>query len=300
MKNLAFKSKEVSKRIKKRVDFVEPGGNATDICGHGTYCAGLVSKIAPEADIYIGRVARDYDSGLDENTVAEAICRALQKKGEGKAADNWDVDVLSLSLGFFPFSEVIKKALEESNWSSKLVLAAASNHGTRLPMSYPASASGVMAINSSDPEGVWSKFNPPTVPGKGLNMLGEKVSSAWITTTTTTDAKGVQTVTEDPGATKRMRGTSVATPIAAGLMALVLEAVMVELPDEDSELKSRRDFLLRLLKTHDGMTAYLAHVTKEKGGNIVPIDVLWPTLSLKTIVYEIMYWPLARRFLLFE
>lgn len=64
------KLKAIKGRIKKIVDFVDPSGNATDECGHGTHCVGLVNKIAPAADLYIGRVAKDFDSGLNTDIVA--------------------------------------------------------------------------------------------------------------------------------------------------------------------------------------------------------------------------------------
>jgi subtilisin family serine protease len=73
MKNAAFKDDTVRQRIKKRIDFLDPNGKgvARDECGHGTHCAALVNKIAPAADIYIGRVALEFDSGLDDNVVAK-------------------------------------------------------------------------------------------------------------------------------------------------------------------------------------------------------------------------------------
>lgn len=71
MNNSVFRDKEVRKRIKKRVDFVDKDGDASDICGHGTHCAGLLNRIAPSADIYVGRVAIGFEKGPDSNVVAE-------------------------------------------------------------------------------------------------------------------------------------------------------------------------------------------------------------------------------------
>lgn len=73
MRNTTFKNEEVRLRIKKRVDFCDPNSKiaARDMCGHGTHCAALINKIAPAADIYIGRVAVDFDSGLDAEVVAK-------------------------------------------------------------------------------------------------------------------------------------------------------------------------------------------------------------------------------------
>lgn len=61
-------------RFKKSFDFCDPDGKGSgrDKCGHGTHSMTLINRIAPAADIYVGRVARYFDSGLDENAVAKA------------------------------------------------------------------------------------------------------------------------------------------------------------------------------------------------------------------------------------
>jgi len=74
MRNTAFQAKNVRRRIKKRVDFVDPEGRGVDVCGHGTHCAALINRVAPAADIYIGRVTKDW-SGLDEEVVAKVSSR---------------------------------------------------------------------------------------------------------------------------------------------------------------------------------------------------------------------------------
>jgi hypothetical protein len=69
------------KRIKKPEDFLNPGGNAYDTCGHGTHCVGLLRTIAPWADIYVARVAKDFESDLDPEVVAKVsrTCSVHQK-----------------------------------------------------------------------------------------------------------------------------------------------------------------------------------------------------------------------------
>lgn len=52
-----FKGQFANGRIKKVEDFVQIGGTGTDVHGHGTHCAALLRKVAPEADIYVARVA---------------------------------------------------------------------------------------------------------------------------------------------------------------------------------------------------------------------------------------------------
>ncbi|KAK4236094.1 peptidase S8/S53 domain-containing protein [Achaetomium macrosporum] len=300
MKNMAFKDDGVRQRIKKRFDFCDPSGkgNARDQCGHGTHCVALINRIAPAADLYIGRVALDFDSGLDEEVVAkfldaQAIRVALGSKGPGEDSKNWDVDILSLSLGFQHFSEAIEAALRSSVRKGKIVLAAASNNGTLRAMAYPAWDPNVIPINSANSRGRPSDFNPPATAGKTLTVLGENVRSAWITTTTTrttidtTGPGGIGTLSEsataavDLAATRHMSGTSVATPIAAGIVALLLELAMIEVPDDPVTQATLRDVLPHL-KRQAGLTELLMRQAAETGDfhNIVPTNLLNPNLTV--------------------
>lgn len=66
-------------RVKKVSDFVEAGGQGADVHGHGTHCAALLRKVAPEADIYVARVAigRGFQSRLvPDNVVKVSNARA--------------------------------------------------------------------------------------------------------------------------------------------------------------------------------------------------------------------------------
>lgn len=53
----AFNGQFPDGRVKKVEDFVQAGGTGADVHGHGTHCAALLRKVAPEADIYVARVA---------------------------------------------------------------------------------------------------------------------------------------------------------------------------------------------------------------------------------------------------
>ena len=62
-------------RIKKRYNFLDPNNSTdcTDLDGHGTHCVGVIRKVAPEADVYVARVARDSQEGPDVKAVIEVI-----------------------------------------------------------------------------------------------------------------------------------------------------------------------------------------------------------------------------------
>jgi subtilisin family serine protease len=49
-------------RIHKSMQsFVEDDGSIKDECGHGTHIAALLSRVAPQAEIYIAKVAQNQE-----------------------------------------------------------------------------------------------------------------------------------------------------------------------------------------------------------------------------------------------
>jgi hypothetical protein len=146
-----------------------------------------------------------------------------------------------------------------------MVLAAASNNGNMRAVGYPAWDSHVIPMNAANGRGRPSDFNPPAALGKTLTILGENVPSAWIIsapTTEATDASGVSSVAPtapapaDLTVTRRMSGTSVATPITASFMALLLELAMIEVPD-DGAIQTTLSDILPHLKRQAGLSELL-------------------------------------------
>jgi subtilisin family serine protease len=73
LRHNAFKDQFPNGRVKKVEDFVQIGGTGADVHGHGTHCAALLRRVAPEADIYVARVAvgRGTRPGLGPVTVVK-------------------------------------------------------------------------------------------------------------------------------------------------------------------------------------------------------------------------------------
>jgi Subtilase family len=219
---------------------------ARDPAGHGTHGAALLLKVAPRADIYVGRVANlvGNDIQVDPQTVADAI---------EYAAFTWNVDIITMSFGFPSAHDAITTAINQatsrSDYSNSrfrrsdvLLFAAASNDGIgRVDrIAFPARAEKVIAVYSAN----WknkpsSEFNPDPYDKACFIALGEQVESAWplpvpvnsmndqISTLAGTGAAPPQGISspQRPSrySSKRQTGTSIATVIAAATAALLIE-----------------------------------------------------------------------------
>jgi subtilisin family serine protease len=118
-----------------------------------------------------------------------------------------------MSLGF-PGKVIseISKVIGDANKNDIIIFAAASNVGgnnTGPPIAYPARRKDVICVFSTDYQGNPSGFNPQRDENRySFSTLGENVESAWVTA--------------DGSYRKTLSGTSVATPIAAGIAAVII------------------------------------------------------------------------------
>ncbi|KAL8377826.1 hypothetical protein RB595_008486 [Gaeumannomyces hyphopodioides] len=234
--------KGAAKRIKAKRNWTDDDPeNWTDTYGHGTHVARLLIRVAPAAEIYVARVStakeiRPEKTGL----IAKAI---------NWAATEWNVDIISLSLGLDEYHPEIDKQLKRvlspgTNGPKRIVIAAAANWAGNKDTAYPARRERVICIHATDGGGNPSKKNP--TPRKGddnFALLGLSIESSKrekendspkpaagrggggaLAGIGTAAAAAAGLVKPKP---KRERvwisGTSYATPIAAGIAANVLE-----------------------------------------------------------------------------
>lgn len=55
-------------------DFVEKNGTIIDQSGHGTHCASLILKYAPNAELFVGRVFRNNEADNESCGILTEVC----------------------------------------------------------------------------------------------------------------------------------------------------------------------------------------------------------------------------------
>ena len=178
--------------------------------------------------------------------------------------------IISISFGFPNIDqslEPIRQALLEAHAADVLIFAAAGNTdeevisdgGGRDWINFPACLDEVISVGSTEGTGKKkSSFVPILGPGKLLCTIGEGINAAWI-------SPGE----EFHSTMKRRAGTSYATPVAAGVAAMIIDfmctdrsllraraAVPVESSKEEQHVKSTLHEY-RTLRTKHGMLAVM-------------------------------------------
>ncbi|MBN1944916.1 MAG: S8 family serine peptidase [Bradymonadales bacterium] len=190
-----------------RVFLPSPGGE--DGHGHGTHCAGIAGAIANNG---LGIASLN----LDGRFLQIASYPALTRHGHGTIesiaqaiidATQGGVDVISLSLGGYhpepPKAQV--DAIEFALRSGVIVVAAAGNNGEDARHHAPANIPGVIAVAAVDREGRRAPFS------NGNTSLQRPIA-----------APGVDILSLAPGGDYvSYSGTSMATPMVAGLLGLM-------------------------------------------------------------------------------
>ncbi|GAA1120930.1 MULTISPECIES: S8 family peptidase [Kitasatospora] len=170
---------------------VEPTDTG-DVCGHGTACAGIVRRTAPDCELYSVRVLGERFSGSGDVLLA-GLRWAVEQR--------FDVVNLSLSTTRTRFTEELRALADEAYFHRTAIIASA--HNTPVE-SFPWRFSSVISVGShqeDDPELLL--YNP--APPVEFFAPGQNVTVPWL-----------------GGATIRTTGNSFATPYLAGLAARVL------------------------------------------------------------------------------
>ena len=173
-------------------------GYIDEAWGHGTFVAGVVSQLAPDAEILPIRVL-DADGRASQWAVIEAVEYAIEQ----------DVDVINMSFGLpdkqksKELSEVLKRAAKEHD----IVIVAAAGNQSLEDKNFPAGEKDVLGVGALD--------------GQGAELAHFSNFGKWVELA----APGADIISSVPGGGyARWGGTSVATPVVAGLAAVAFEA----------------------------------------------------------------------------
>ncbi|MQA15002.1 MAG: S8 family serine peptidase [Pseudonocardiaceae bacterium] len=196
--------------------FIE-GESVQDGHGHGTHCIGTSCGprnpdtgpgygVAYECDIYAGKVLSNEGSG-DDGGILAGISWAIAN----------GCRVVSMSLGAdvepgTPHSEVYERVARRAMARGTVIIAAAGNASNRpsmvAPVGHPANCPSIMAVGAIDVQRAVASFSSGSVdPGGQVDVVGPGVDvySSWLM----------------PQRYNTISGTSMATPHAAGVAALL-------------------------------------------------------------------------------
>lgn len=167
-------------------------GSVDEMAGHGTFVAGLVTLVAPDAQIMALRVL-DSDGVGRAFLLAEAIQYAVQH----------GADVINVSLSTPYYSRALENALKDANRRGVVVVAAAGNDNADRNV-YPAAGDKVVsvtAVDESDNKAAFANFGSlVNLSAPGVNVHGPLLGGDYAI----------------------WSGTSMATPLVAGEAALLM------------------------------------------------------------------------------
>jgi subtilisin len=165
---------------------------AGDTCGHGTACASIIRRIAPDCELYSLRVLGPLGTGSGARLLAGLRWAVRQ---------GYDVINLSLSTTRPQFVEELRTIADEAYFRRTAVVASA--HNTPVE-SFPWRFSSVISVGSHQQEDPDVHLYNPAPPVEFF-APGQNVEVAWL-----------------GGRSIRSTGNSFATPYIAGRAAAIL------------------------------------------------------------------------------
>lgn len=200
---IAMNHVDLKDAIEDGKDFTRSASGWGDVQGHGTHVAGTIAArdnttgvvgVAPDCRLLIGKVLGDNGSGSSAG-VAAGILWAIEQKAH----------VISMSLGSPQPDGRIKEAIDRALEAGVFVVAAAGNEGPNLnTVGWPASYDGVISVGAIDRQKRVTRFSSR---GKRVDIVapGDAIVSTF-----------------PPNGLASLSGTSMATPLVAGVVALII------------------------------------------------------------------------------
>lgn len=202
---------DISSQVVERVNYSD-AATGEDKYGHGTHVAGIiaaikdtvgVSGVCPDCDILDGKVLNDQGSGSTSSIA----------KGIGWAVDN-EAKVINMSLGQRVSSRTLEIAVNNAWKAGAVIVAAAGNAGTQAKI-YPGAYANVIAVAATDNKNVKASFSTygkwVDVAAPGVSVYSTFPNGSFVLGTQNNRSHGYDIAS----------GTSMASPIVAGVAALV-------------------------------------------------------------------------------
>jgi type VII secretion-associated serine protease mycosin len=202
---------DLAGRLLPGYDFVSNDADASDDNGHGTWVSGIIA--ANTNDGY----------GMSGISWSDKILPVKIMNGEGNgdtadllAAITWSADqgadVINMSVGGFPYSQIMQDAVNYA-FSKGAILVGAAGNNRREENFYPASFDNVVSVSATQVEDEfsnWSSWGPKVdVSAPGSSVL---TTNCYACTYAGHNTWGTHTF---------ISGTSFATPNVAGVVALM-------------------------------------------------------------------------------
>lgn len=167
--------------------------DVTDDYGHGSHVAGLITSVAPSVDLYVAKVLDENGNGNMAN-ISDGITMAI----------NVEADILCMSLGIdqkLPVS--VEQRLLDAYSRGVTIVCAVGNSGKNT-VDYPSFYDYVIAVGGIDKDLKHASFSNYS---KEVDIVAPSVD--------------VLSTYKD-GNYARMSGTSMASPLVAGAIALLI------------------------------------------------------------------------------
>ena len=216
---------DLKDKIKYNFNAIDRSYNVTDEMGHGTMTAGLLvgekTGVAPNAELYSIKVLDSNGHGSMAH-VMDGISNAI----------SLGVDILSISLGAsYHIPLIIEQRIVDACSKGIIVVGAVGNDGANEPM-YPAKLREAIGVGGYDKNFMHVNFS-----NRGHNVLAPSTE--------------ILSTFRD-GGYARMSGTSFASPLVAGGIALIISyyrSIGKELkPKEIKDMISGNFDLTKLIK----------------------------------------------------
>jgi len=193
---------DLKDNIKGMKNFTSSNVNdVTDRQGHGSHVAGIIAAVdnsvgivgvAPQADLYIAKVLGDDGQGQIA-PIMKAIDWAIEQ----------DVDIISMSLGTAEDpGNGLHNAIKRAHEAGIIIVAASGNENTHC--GWPAAYDEVIAVGAVDQtfgRASFSNFGPELdIAAPGVDIFSTYMNQQYA----------------------KLSGTSMATPMVAGVIALVI------------------------------------------------------------------------------